>query len=456
MSRMSAVRRGDAALLAIVAVLGGSVAAAQTTPGQTSAREIEFANDKVSMLNLSLGLGAIQSDNVSRVSANEESGSVTITSLNLKYRENTRRLLADVDADIGYEHFLDGEFEDGVIGRADGVVTVGLLPEIFEWSVEEQFTQARVDPFGADTPENRQNVNRFSTGPDVRLSLSDATALRFSSRYALVDYEEATADGDRLSGSMAVVRQLGAARAVSFNVSREAIDFDDASANVGYDRDSAFVRYEAESSRTELTADLGYMRIEDELGKTANGALLDVLLLRRVSPDSRLALNFGTRFSDSGDIARLTPGSDRGSLDPVVVFTNALPFEGRFVNLGWEFNRNRTGLGTFIQFRQQRYSDSPEFDRDMQIIGAHVHRRLSSRIEVYARVHSSREDFDNSASFIREQQGNLGLIMRLGNSGRIALDGMHRDRESTNSVTEFTENRLSLFIIWTPISRNRQ
>jgi hypothetical protein len=454
-TRISAVRRRDTALLAIAAFLGGSVATAQTTPGQISGHEIEFANEKVNALNLSVALGAIQSDNVSRVSTNEESGSVAISSLNLKYRENTRRILADVDADIGYEHFLDGEFEDGVIGQADGSVTVGLLPERIEWYAEDQFRQARVDPFGADTPENRQNVNRFATGPDVRLRLNDALAMQISSRYARVDYETAVADSDRVSGSIALVRQLATARAVSLNVSREAVTFDDVAANVSYDRDSAFVRYEASSSRTELTTDVGYMRIKDDLGKTANGVLLDVLLLRHVSADSRLALNLGTRFSDSGDIVRLTPGTDRGGLDPVVELTNARPFEGRFVNLGWEFGRNRTGLGAFVEYRQERYSGSPEFDRDLTIYGAHVNRRLSSRTEVYVRVDDSREEFANGG-YNKELHGNLGVMVRVGNSGRIALEGQRIDRKSTNSVSEFTENRLSLFVVWTPVARTKQ
>ena len=454
-ARPSAVRRAEVALLAIFAVLAASAAMAQTTPGQPFAREIEFEKEKVDTQILSLSLGGIQSDNVSRVPTNEESGSVAISSLNLKYRENTRRIHADVDADIGYEHFLDETFDDGVIGQADGVVTVDLLPERVEWFLEDHFRQARVDPFGADTPENRQNVNRFATGPDVRLHLNDTMAMRFSSRFARVDYETAAADGDRVSGSIAVVRQLGTARAASFNVSRESINFDD-DANVGYDRDSTFVRYEARNSRTELTADLGYMRIQDDLGKTANGALLDVLLLRRVSPDSRLALNLGTRFSDSGDIVRLTPGTDRENVDPVVVLSNAQPFEGRFVNLGWEFGRNRTGLGAFVEYRQQRYTDAPEFDRDLVIYGAHVNRSLSPRIEVYARVHNSREEFDNGGGYNKELLGNLGVLLRLGISSHIALDGQHMDRKSTNLLSEFTENRLSLFFVWTPVSRGRQ
>lgn len=455
-ARNRAAPHRDVALLAVVAALAGSVATAQTTPGISSATAIEFANEKERTLSLDLAIGGIQSDNVARVSTDEESGSVAISTLNLKYRENTRRIMADVDADIGYEHFLDETFEDGVIGRADGVVTVGLLPETFEWSVEDQFRQARVDPFGSDTPENRQNVNRFSTGPNVRLRLNDDLAIRFNGRFARVDYEESVADGERLSGTLALVRPLGTAREASFNLSRESVDFDSASGTVGYDRDSAYVRYEARGSRTELAADLGYMRIQDELGETADGAVLDFMLLRRVSSNTRLSLNLGTRFSDSGDIVSLTPGMDRGSLDPVVVLTNPQPYEGRFVNVGWAFDKHRTGLGAFAEFRQEIYSDSSQFDRDMQIFGAYATRRLSNRFEVYARVQSSREDFDNAGSYIEEKQGNLGVILRMGRSGRIALDGLHRDRKSTNTVHDYTENRLSLFVIWTPVSRSTQ
>jgi hypothetical protein len=81
---------------------------------------------------------------------------------------------------------------------------------------------------------------------------------------------------------------------------------------------------------------------------------------------------------------------------------------------------------------------------------------LSPRFEVYARAHTSREDFDNSASYIDEKHGNLGVMVRLGRACRIDLDALHRDRKSTNTATNFTENRLSLFLIWTPVSRSNQ
>lgn len=451
---MPAVRRREAALLAVAAVMGMSVAMAEpSSPRLPSTREIEFSDEKVNALNLDVGVGAIQSDNISRVSTNEESGTVAIGGVNLKLRQNTRRLQADVDADIGYEHFVDGESEDGVIGQARGVVTIGLLPDTFEWFLEDQFSQSRVDVFSADTPENRQNVNRFETGPDAQFRLNDTLSLRVNGRYAAADYETSAADGDRVSGSIALARQLGTAREASFNISSEDVNFDDVG-NVGYQRNSAYLRYLTQSSRTELSADLGYNRIEDDFGVSADGMLLDILLLRRVSADSRLSLNLGTRFSDAGEIVLLAPGSDRGGLDPVAV--NGEPFEGRHVNLAWEFDRNRTSFGVFVEYRQERYEDSVDSDRDMLIFSAHVYRRLSSRIEMYARVENAREDFDNAGSYNKGLLGNLGIMARLGNSARIGFEGVYRDRQSTNTVSEYTENRMSLYIVWSPLSRGQE
>jgi len=450
---MRASRRRDAALFSIAAVLGMSVAMAEPSPRTPSARGIEFADEKVNSLNLDVSVGAIQSDNISRTSTNEEDGTVAIGGLNLKYRQNTRRIQADVDADIGYEHYLDNESEDGVIGQARGVVTVGLVPDNLEWFLEDQFSQSRVDLFSADTPENRQNVNRFETGPDAQLRLSDAYALRLSGRYAGVDYETSAADGDRVSGSIAIARQLGTAREASFNISSEDVNFDDAG-NVGYQRNSAYLRYVAQSSRTELSADVGYHRIEDDLGTSADGMLLDVLLLRRLSANSRLSLNLGTRFSDAGEIVLLPPGAESGGLDPIAV--NGEPFEGRHVNLAWDFERNRTSIGLFVEYRQERYDNSVDSDRDLLMYSAHIYRRLTSRIEVYARVENAREDFDNADSYNEGLVGNLGIMARLGNSARIGLEGVYRDRQSTNTVSEYTENRLALYVVWSPVSRGQE
>jgi hypothetical protein len=75
---------------------------------------------------------------------------------------------------------------------------------------------------------------------------------------------------------------------------------------------------------------------------------------------------------------------------------------------------------------------------------------------MYARIHNAREDFDNVGGYNEALLGNLGVMMRLGNTARIGLEGVYRDRESTNTVSEFTENRLSLYVVWSPISRGQE
>src|SRR5690606_21025406 len=145
----------------------------------------------------------------------------------LLWQEERRRLRADVDVDVSYQHYFDDEFDDDLFGGIDGMLLLGLVPERIEWLIQENFGQTRIDPLGAVTPNNREDINHFTTGPDVTLRFGQATSLRLSGRYSATDYETSVLDGTSRLGMLSLIRHLSPASALSLSGSHERVEYDD-------------------------------------------------------------------------------------------------------------------------------------------------------------------------------------------------------------------------------------
>ena len=90
-------------------------------------------------------------------------------------------------------------YDDEFLGGLDGTVYYRFIPERFAWSIEDNFAQIAVNGLAVDTPDNRQNLNYFTTGPDIILPLGARTALEVSGRYSDVVVRRDTGRQSRIS-----------------------------------------------------------------------------------------------------------------------------------------------------------------------------------------------------------------------------------------------------------------
>lgn len=435
---------GSAALVAVLALAGSEAAGAQDAaalPPPLRPQTFEFG----------ISAGATHSDNILLVPQNETSGTIGELGVNLLYNRKSRRLQSDVEVDASYEHFFDDEFDDDVIGGADATLMFGIIPERLEWFLQDNFGQSRVDALAADTPANRENTNYLTTGPDLTLRLGGRNALRLAGRYSRTDYETAPLDGDRFGGTLSLIRQLSEASALSLNAMTESLEYDDqTTANDGYDRNEAYLRYELTSTRTDLGLDAGITQI-DNGGDKSDGTLLRALLRRQISASSSIYVNLSNEFTDAGNVFRSTQDLNGVSTQAEAVLATADALERRLAYVGWAFHHNRTSFGLNGEYSEEQYENDVSLDRSLARYGAYFARQLTPEIQLRFDVHLSNEDFDNVDLSIDEWQGIAALDWQLGRTLSWRLQLEHRDRDgSVASVQEYTENRASVFVTWSP------
>ncbi len=392
--------------------------------------------------------GVGTSDNILRVPANEDSETILTTGLDLRLLREGSLVNADVNVDLTYYDYQDNTFDSEVTGTAEALVNLAFVPERFSWVVQNSFGQNERDPFAAPTPQNRENINYFSTGPDFSVRLGGAGVLTLYGRYSMTDYEDTPLDDDRALGGISLGRDLSARSNVSLNLTTERVEFDDPAFGSDYDRHSAYLSYRNTGARTRIGVQAGMTELHD-LGRTNSSPLLDVDIERDVSPRSILALRGGIRSSDASTALRSGNAVGGGGFTglPGQISTGD-PFENRHATLEWRFAAQRTGAGFSAGYNEDKYENQTALDRKREDYDADLYRDVSPHIRLSLRAAYQSSDYDN-ASF-SEDERLFGASLSWNVSGRLYVDLSYDDihHDSSNPLQDFDEGRAFLRIAW--------
>ncbi len=127
---------------------------------------------------MTLDLGVEHTDNAGRSEVDPQSESIGTAGLGLDIDTQRPRLSAEVGANLDYRRYLDDTFDPEVVGGVDANLGFALIPERIVWILEDNYGQISNNRLVADSPDNRQDFNYLSTGPDITLPLGHAQLRR--------------------------------------------------------------------------------------------------------------------------------------------------------------------------------------------------------------------------------------------------------------------------------------
>ena len=227
--------------------------------------------------------------------------------------------------------------------------------------VQDAFGQSVLDPFTPTTPNNLENVNYFSTGPDLALRLGSTGFFNASARYARTTYATSPFNSNRLQGSLAVGLQLSARSTVSLNGDNERVLFENTTINTDFNRTNAFVRYTQQGARTEITADLGATRITQ--GNDSNtGALVKLDAIRKLSSAAQLVGSVGRTFTDASTSFNTLQSGAIGVVGAAPAAVTSDTYTSDFASLAWNYKRSRTTIDLSARFEKDDYQLDPTLD----------------------------------------------------------------------------------------------
>lgn len=430
----------------IAALCVQSTGNAQDASNAQSANSAQLYNTATGFdYGVSAGLG--YSDNIQRTPSNEKDETYASAGLDLTYKEDSRLLYSNTAIDVVYLDYLQHTFSNEVVGNANVNFDVRIAPGKFEWLLQDNFGQVRSDPFAPVTPDNRENVNYFTTGPQFTAHLSSTMRAQLTGQYSKITYQRSNTDNDRYGASIALIRDLSSAAHASLNVSSERTNFANDSVGADYDTNSAYFDFSLKGARTIATVDLGYSQIKRG-GEKTGGTLARLQLQRQLTPSSKLSLRGGRELTSSGDVFRSEQTTQPVNLDVQLATQAVDPIVRTYVGLGWDFARARTGFGLSIDWTKEAHQQQTTLDRKNTTASVYATRDITSTLSARLSVNYVKEDYEVAQVDSNEVSESLGVAWRLSKMLTTSLQLQHYNRNSDVPNTDYAENRAWLQFVY--------
>lgn len=392
------------------------------------------------------GIG--ESNNITRVSDDEIDQTIGLLGLDLTWKTNGPRLTADVHVDADYLHYLDDIYDNEVVGTGDAELNFALIPDRLNWNFQDSYGQEISDPFAPVTPETREGVNYFTTGPDFVTRLGQSGVLRLYGSWSSSEYERSLLDSQRVVGGIAVGKKSAGGHDIALNAVTESIEFDDA-INTDFDRDSLYLSYALEASRTDISIEAGYTWMEMADGEKTDDPRFTVSVSRELSSASTLALTLGTQLTDSSDVLRSAVDAPPAGGSSQVTATSD-PYVNDFVTLGWTFARRRTSINLGVNYEEDTYQTQTVLDRTMTLWNGSIERQITPQLSVGLSASLTEEDFDNTTLTTDTTQFGAMVTWQLTRSVGVRLTGDLYQYDSSDGQ-DVEENRAFLSIFFRPV-----
>ncbi len=406
--------------------------------------------------NYGVDAGVAETDNVTLAATNKVSQTEAVADLDFDLKEQTRLLDLDAKGNFSYLDYLQNAYGNELIGRFDGAAHIAIIPERLTWVVQDDFGQSALDPFTPTTPNNLEDVNYLSTGPDLALRLGGTGFLNMSARYARTTYETSPFNSNRLQGSVGLGLLLSARSSVSLNGDTERVLFTDTALNTDFDRTNAFLRYSLQGARTDLTADLGATRVS-QANTTLNGPFAKLDASRKLSGAASLNLSLGRLLTDASSSFSSLQSGAIGVVGTAPAAVTANSYTTDYVSLAWKYERARTLLALSGRWEKDAYSTDHALDVTRGGAELKVERKLTRSLTGQLLGRLYRTDYLNASAVAivgsptYDDQLIAGVVSwRHGRALEIKLRCEHDARVTSATAFGYKDNRAILTIGYRP------
>jgi hypothetical protein len=454
-----------------------------TLPGSTSPGSSE--QKPAYTYGVDAGIG--ETDNVTLVPTNKVSQTIATTDADFTVNRQSRLFDVNAIGDFSYLDYLQHAFGNQLLGRFDGTADAVIVPGRLTWTVRDDFGQSALDPYTPVTPNNIENINYLTTGPDLKLRFGGVNFVNVSARYGRTQYQTSPFSSNRAFASLALGRDVSAGGSISLDANSERVMFANTQLNADFTRTSAFGRYELEGARTSFVGELGVTTVDQasirsasgspgpmtglgsgvpnlailaEPGGSLTGPLVRLQLSRRVSPSSKVILTAGQNLTDaSSSFSAQTTGAT-GIFSTVPGEQTAGTYRSTYASAGWQYQRNRTTLAVTGRWEKDIYPGLSSLDVTMPSVQFNVQRRLSRALSVQLLGSWTQTHYPNQvltpqiAGSTQYANTVLGgsVVWRHGYGLEVRLRCDHESYTVSNGNTGYHETRVFLTVGYRPSS----
>lgn len=204
-------------------------------------------------------------ENINKVNSLHEEEWVKSLKVEMAIKEDSANLVANVNASVESLDYRYDQQEDNNVGNLQATMLFIVEPRVFEWYLSDVFTQTVTNPLDSNRPDNRQDVNVFSSGPNIFLRLSSKNLISLEARYQTASFEDTIADNKRDKTAIRWNHDINSSFSTALNYENLDVTFNNTSLGKLTKRD-LFASASYRVGRNEYQAEVGLSSVDN--GKT--------------------------------------------------------------------------------------------------------------------------------------------------------------------------------------------
>ncbi|MFP4181640.1 hypothetical protein [Thiohalospira sp.] len=386
------------------------------------------------------GAGLEYSDNLQRAPEGDEvSDWIRVGRLGGQLEAERSTLEGNALLNAEYLQYARGTFADEIRGRGSADLAWHIAPERLTWRLEDRLSVIEEDSTDPLSPENRQQVNVLSTGPDYRIRLGGTRYWDSSARLTDVRYSARDTDNQRLGLQTRLgwrpTPRLEGQLALEASTAR----FPEQGELRDYDRQDLYGRLIRTAATSRVVLDLGASRIQRAAGEDVTGGLGRLAWERQLNPTTELRVDVAGEYSDSA--TDLLGRSDGAVRDPSTTESTADVFFARRAGMRLRRESPRGRLDLDARMEERDYEVAPlDQQRSRLALTWSLEAGARSRLDLFG--HREEYDYDEGREDLDRSLG-LRWRTRLRRSVELRLEGEGAERRS-NTGSGYQEGRFLL------------
>ncbi|MEN1959374.1 hypothetical protein WCE41_03385 [Luteimonas sp. MJ246] len=426
-----------------VSLIAAAVAATVSLAAPPSARaaRVDYVVDA----------GVEHDDNVRVAAVDADAQRILRAGLGFLVTQEGSALQAVVAGRADYREF-DSGIDDGVEGMLSAYINWVAIPDRLSFTAQDELELQAIDRFATDSPDNRQQVNVFSVGPNILFDVGRTLQGRVEARYIDSDAEVTDEfNSNRASIALRLTKSLDEGSDLGFNAQWADIDYDNDLAARDHERADVYASFVRTRASIDYAIDAGYSRLDYKDGDRRDGPLLRVEAGWHPSERSRLSLMLLNQFSDAADAALFDGASGRpeasvpGSMlvDGRTVIPSA--YRERRLALAWDHAGERVGWRIESYVQRLRYMDALAPDEEARGIWAGVDYRISPTITLSGWADADRTEYRSLGASDDTRRGGLAIEKRWTPHWSTSLSYYRYERDSGVFDNEIRQN---IWYLW--------
>jgi hypothetical protein len=384
-----------------------------------------------------VGAGLLYTDNAALEAKNEDDDLVIVGYLGANLSESDGPFSLDATTSLLYTNYTEDTFSDQyyVNLRANaGWVTIR---DRLDWQAVNFFTQQNINSLDAETPDNNQDTNAFSFGPNIYFPISARQRVTIRPLFQDFYYEKSDSDNRQYSLGADWRYNLNREITTGLDGSVTAVDYDDEDKNPNYTAANISGVLSATRPRSTYALDLGATYIDRDKFSSESGMTGSLTWLYQMTGHSSARAFLSSSLTDSSqDLLDSEQNPDNGDFNNEQISGDVL--RNNTARLAYRRDDSTLNIEAWGEYRDLSYKESPD-DRKVKEVGTRLEYRITPLVTTGLRGEYNRsEEKDTGRDDDRYIIG-ADIAYNLSRKLRTKFDLRYQQKDSNESDNEYKE-----------------